>query len=280
MKTQSCNTTTEHELGQCFDRAKAQVGVDEAMLLVTRLLGVSFTELYTERGRLLSLADVETLNSAVQRRLCGEPIAYITGYKMFRTLDLQVSPDVLIPRFETELLVDVVLDLTADRGRVLDLGTGSGAIAIALSKFRELQVVAVDNDERALQVCAENCRLHEANVQIIRSNWFENVRGRYDTIVSNPPYVASDDPHLDEGDLRFEPPSALVGGLRGLEHLEEIISSAMNFLNPGGWLVVEHGYDQQTSVKKLFADRGYSNIQQRRDYTDTPRVMWGRAHGR
>ncbi len=280
MKTQSCNTTTEQELGQCFDRAKAQIGVDEAMLLVTRLLGVSFTELYTERGRVLSLPVVETLNRAVQRRLCGEPIAYITGYKMFRTLDLQVSPDVLIPRFETELLVDVVLDLTADRGRVLDLGTGSGAIAIALSKFRELQVVAVDNDERALQVCAENCKEHEATVEMVRSNWFENVRGRFDTIVSNPPYVAADDPHLDEGDLRFEPPSALVGGLSGLEHLEEIIHSAMNFLNPGGWLVIEHGYDQQTSVKKMFADRGYSNIQQRRDYTDTPRVMWGRAHGR
>ncbi len=267
-------------MGQCFDRAKAQVGIDEAMLLTTQLLGVSFTELYTERARLLSLADVEKLDSAVQRRCGGEPIAYITGYKMFRTLRLRVSPDVLIPRFETELLVDVVLDVSSDRSRVLDLGTGSGAIAIALSKTKELQVVAVDNDERALQVCAENCKEHEAKVEMVRSNWFENVRGRFDTIVSNPPYVAADDQHLDEGDLRFEPPAALVGGHSGLEHLEEIISSAMRFLNPSGWLVVEHGYDQQASVKKLFSDRGYANIQQRRDYTDTPRVMWGQALGR
>ena len=267
-------------MGQCFDQVKAQVGTDEAMLLATQLLGVSFTELYTERARLLALDDVEKLYSAVQRRLCGEPIAYITGYEMFRTLDLRVSPDVLIPRFETELLVDVVLELTTDGGRVLDLGTGSGAIAIALSKSKELQVVAVDNDERALHVCAENCREHEAKVEMVRSNWFENVRGRFDVIVSNPPYVAADDPHLNEGDLRFEPPSALVGGLSGLEHLEEIISPAMNFLNPGGWLVVEHGYDQQTSVKTMFADRGYTNIQQRLDYTDTPRVMWGQALGR
>ena len=267
-------------MGQCFDWAKAQVGIDEAMLLATQLLGVSFTELYTERGRVLSLAHVENLNNAVERRLGGEPIAYITGYKMFRTLRLRASPDVLIPRFETELLVDVVLDVTSDSGRVLDLGTGSGAIAIALSKTKDLQVVAVDIDERALQVCAENCREYEANVEMVRSNWFENVSGRFDTIVSNPPYVAADDRHLQEGDLRFEPPVALVGGLSGLEHLEKIISSATNFLNPGGWLVVEHGYDQQASVKKLFADRGYLNIHQRRDYTDTPRVMWGQAHGR
>ncbi|MXW07153.1 MAG: peptide chain release factor N(5)-glutamine methyltransferase [Gammaproteobacteria bacterium] len=280
MKTQSCNTTTEFNLGHCFDRAKAQVGTDDAMLLATQLLGVSFTELYTERGRRLSLADVEKLKSAVQRRLCGEPIAYITGYRMFRSLDLRVSADVLIPRFETELLVDVVIELTSNRGRVLDLGTGSGAIAIALSKTKELQVVAVDNDERTLQVCAENCREHEAKVELVCSNWFENVRGRFDTIVSNPPYIAADDPHLEEGDLRFEPPAALVGGRSGLEHLEEIITSSMNFLNPGGWLVVEHGYDQQASVKKLFADRGYLDIQHRCDYTDTPRVMWGRSRGR
>ena len=280
MKTQSCDATTELELGLCYDRAKAHLGMDEAMLLATRLLGMSFTEVITQRGRLLSLADVEKLNSAVQRRLSGEPIAYITGKKMFRTLDLRVSPDVLIPRFETELLVDVVLEATPNGGRVLDLGTGSGAIAIALSKTKELQVVAVDNDERALQVCAENCRKHEANVELVCSNWFENVRGRFDTIVSNPPYVAADDPHLDEGDLRFEPHDALVGGPSGLEHLEEIIASASNFLNPDGWLVVEHGYDQQTSVKKLFVDRGFANIQQRRDYTDTPRVMWGQACGR
>lgn len=250
------------------------------MLLTTQLLGVSFTELYTERGRLLSLADVEKLNSAVQRRLRGEPIAYITCYQMFRNLDLRVSPDVLIPRFETELLVDVVIELTSSRGRVLDLGTGSGAIAIALSKTNDFQVVAVDNDERALHICSENCIEHEATVELLRSNWFENVRGRFDTIVSNPPYVAADDPHLDEGDLRFEPPSALVGGLSGLEHLEEIITSSMNFLNPGGWLVVEHGYDQQASVEKFFADRGYVEVQQRRDYTGTPRVMWGQSRGR
>ena len=280
MKTQSCDTTSDLELGQCFDQAKAHIGAYEAMLLVTQLLGVSFTDIYTDRTRLLPRADVDKLNSAVQRRRSGEPIAYITGYEMFRMLNLRVSPDVLIPRSETELLVDVVLELTAEGGRVLDLGTGSGAIAIALSKNKKLQVVAVDNDERALLVCAENCKEHAASVEIVRSNWFENVLGRFDTIVSNPPYVAADDPHLNKGDLRFEPPAALVGGFSGLEHLEEIISSAMNFLKPGGWLVVEHGYDQQASVKKLFIDRGYSNIQHRRDYTDTPRMMWGRAGGR
>ena len=256
LKTQLCNARSDLELGNCFDRAKALVGSDEATLLVSQLLNVSFTELHTARGRLMCRSDVEKLNRAIQRRLSGEPIAYITGSKKFRNLNISVTPDVLIPRFETELLVDVVIKFTPHTGRVLDLGTGSGAIAIALSKINQLQVVAVDNDASALQVCSENCHRLEADVEIIRSNWFERVDGCFDTIVSNPPYVAANDPHLNSGDLRYEPPNALVGGTSGIEHLEEIINSAMQFLNLGGWLVVEHGHDQQEIVKGLFANRG------------------------
>lgn len=260
--------------------AKAHLGIDEALLLTAQVLEVSFTELHTQRERIVSHFDVERLDDAINRRLSGEPIAYITGSKMFRNFDISVTPDVLIPRFETELLVDIAAELTPSTGRVLDLGTGSGAIAIALSSAHEMQVVAVDNDELALQVCAANCREHNANVAIVHSNWFERVNGCFDTIVSNPPYVAVDDPHLLQGDLRFEPVTALVGGVSGLEHLEKIIDSAFRYLNPDGWLVVEHGYEQQTCVKQLFADRGYANIQERRDYTDTPRVMWGQSLGR
>lgn len=279
MKTLLCSSTTEFELGQCFDHAKAHLTTAEAVLLTTQLLEVSFTELHTEPERIVSHFDVERLDDAIQRRLSGEPIAYITGSKMFRTLNISVTPDVLIPRFETELLVDIVAELTPSTGRVLDLGTGSGAIAIALSTAHDMQVVAVDNSESALQICAENCKKHKANVEIVHSNWFDRINGNFDTIVSNPPYVAANDPHLYEGDLRFEPPTALVGGNRGLEHLEAIIDAAFLFLNSDGWLVVEHGYAQQDSVKKLFVDRGYTNIQTRRDYAGTHRFLWGQSRG-
>ena len=186
----------------------------------------------------------------------------------------------MIPRFESELLVDVALEITPSTGQVLDLGTGSGAIAIALSGVDQIQVVAVDNDPRALQVCAENCRRLEVAVEIVRSNWFENVTRRFDTIVSNPPYVAAHDPHLLEGDLRYEPSNALVGGNKGFEQLEEIIRSAMKFLNPKGWLVVEHGHDQHDVAKQSFIRHGYTQIQHRKDYSGTPRIMWGQSHGR
>ena len=280
LKTPLCDADTDLELGQCFDRAKAHVGTPEAVELVSQILGVSFTERHTERGGTISLSKVKKLSNAIHRRLRGEPIAYITGSKSFRNLNIKVTPEVLIPRFESELLVDVVLEITPRTGRVLDLGTGSGAIAIALSGVDQIQVVAVDNDPRVLQVCAENCRRLEVAVEIVRSNWFENVSGRFDTIVSNPPYVAAHDPHLLEGDLRYEPSNALVGGNEGFEQLEEIISSAMGFLNPKGWLVVEHGHDQHDVVKQLFIRREYTRIQQRNDYTGTPRIMWGQSHGR
>lgn len=280
MKTPLCNPDSDLDLGQCFDRAKGSIGTPEAVVLVSQILGVSFTELHTKREHSVTNSKVEELSNAIQRRLQGEPIAYITGSKSFRNLNIKVTPDVLIPRFETELLVDVVLELTRSTGRVLDLGTGSGAIAIALSSVNQMQVVAVDNDPRALEVCVENCRRLEVDVEVLRSNWFENVTGRFDTIVSNPPYVAAHDSHLLEGDLRYEPPNALVGGNEGFEQLEEIINSAMRFLNPNGWLVVEHGHDQHDAVNQLFVRRGYTQIQQRRDYTGTPRIMWGQSHGR
>ena len=280
MKTPLCSAVLGHELGQCFDSAKARVGTDEAVLLVSQFLGVTFTELHTKRDQTVSSSNAEQLLGAIERRLRGEPIAYIIGSKNFRNLKINVTPDVLIPRFESELLVDVVMQHTPKAGRVLDLGTGSGAIAIALAKVNQLRVVAVDNNSRALQVCAENCAQHEASVEIIHSNWYEHVEGCFDTIVSNPPYVATQDPHLDEGDLRYEPQTALVGGTSGLEHLEEIIQSATQYLRPCGWLVVEHGYDQRDAVTNLFVKRGYTQVQQRRDYAGTPRIVWGQWDGR
>lgn len=280
MKTPLCSATTDHGLGDCFDWTHARLGIAEATLLVSQFLEVSFTELHTNRDKVVLEAQVEQLLSAVRRRLRGEPIAYIVGSQIFRNLKIKVTPDVLIPRFETELLIDIVVQLTPRVGSILDLGTGSGAIAVALSKINRYSVVGVDNDPNALRVCAENCALHDVAVEIIRSNWYDNVDGCFDTIVSNPPYVAHQDPHLDKGDLRFEPRNALVAGRNGLEHLEKIIHGATRYLNSGGWLVVEHGYDQRESVLTLFKNQGYTKIQQRQDYGGIPRIVWGQWYGR
>ena len=280
LKTPLCSATTDHELGHCFDWTNARLGADEAILLVSQLLGVSFTELHTNRDKIVPEAQVEQLLSAVRRRLRGEPIAYIVGSQSFRNLKIKVTPDVLIPRFETELLIDIVVQLTPTAGSILDLGTGSGAIAVALSKTNRYRVVGVDNDPDALRVCAENGSLHEVAIEIIRSNWYDSVDGCFDTIVSNPPYVASQDPHLDKGDLRFEPRTALVAGRSGLEHLEKIIHGAPRHLSSGGWLVVEHGHDQRESVVTLFKNRGYTKIQQRQDYAGISRIVWGQWYGR
>lgn len=280
LKTPLCSTITDHELGPCFDWTNARLGSEEAISLVSHVLGVSFTNLHTNRDRIVPEAQVEQLLSAVRRRLRGEPIAYIVGSKIFHNLMIKVTPDVLIPRFETELLIDLVVHLTPEEGCILDLGTGSGAIAIALSKMNQYRVKAVDNDPNALEVCAENCALHEVAVEIIRSNWYENVDGCFDTIVSNPPYVAPHDPHLDKGDLRYEPRNALVAGGSGLAHLEQIILGAPEHLRTGGWVVVEHGYDQRESVLTLFQNRGYAQIQQRQDYAGIPRIVWGQWNGR
>lgn len=244
------------------------------------MLGVTFTELHTQRDRLLAIREVEQLDSAVQRRVQGEPIAYILGSTSFRNLTIKVSPEVLIPRPETELLVDTVRQLTPSTGRVLDLGTGSGAIAISLTKEHSVQVVAVDIDPRALQILAKNCALQEVSIEMVQSDWYSNVTGHFDTIVANPPYIAGHDPHVDRGDLRYEPRLALVSGPTGLEHFNEIVGSAPRYLRPSGWLVVEHGHDQRDAVIRLFNKHGFSRVQHRKDYSDTPRIVWGQWDGR
>jgi release factor glutamine methyltransferase len=214
------------------------------------------------------------------RRAAGEPLAYLVGSKEFFGLELQVDGRVLVPRPDTETLVEWALQQLAQAGmpasaRVLDLGTGSGAIGLALKKsLPAIDVTAVDASNNALVVAAANARQHQLPVHFLQSNWFENVSGRFHLIVSNPPYVADADPHLPA--LRHEPLQALTAGKDGLDDLRRIIAQAPAHLQPQGWLLLEHGYDQARAVCELLQQRGFAEVQSRADLAGIPRCSGGR----
>lgn len=217
----------------------------------------------------------------VQRRRNGEPIAYLTGVRGFWSLELQVSPDTLVPRPETELLVELALGrLPAEAAvQVLDLGTGSGAIALAIASERPLaRITGVDASSAALAVAAGNGRrLGLANAVFEPGDWYGGLDGRrYDVIVSNPPYIAVGDPHLDEGDLRFEPPAALSSGPDGLDAIRTIVAGAPAHLAPGGYLLLEHGWTQGAAVRGLLAEAGFGAIETARDLEERERVSIGK----
>jgi release factor glutamine methyltransferase len=224
---------------------------------------------------------IEQFLSLARRRRDGEPVAYLTGRREFRDLDLAVTPDVLIPRPETETLVEAALAHLAvdEAARVLDLGTGSGAIALAIAHARlHTDVLGVDNSEVALAVARGNAtRLAIGNVRFERSDWYEALGGaRFDVVVANPPYIAEGDPHLAEGDLRHEPRRALTPGGDGLDALRAIVAGARAHLVPGGVLAVEHGFDQAEAVQSLFVDAGATEIHRHRDLAGHWRVVEAR----
>ena len=210
-----------------------------------------------------------------RRRRAGEPVAYLTGEREFYGLSLAVTPAVLIPRPETELLVEQALALLGGSGRVLDLGTGSGAIAIALAFSRPaVEVHACDASAAALDVARANASRHGVRVRFSHSDWFAALQGeRFDMVVSNPPYIALQDPHLDQGDLRFEPREALVAGGDGLECIVAIAAAAREHLQPGGWLLLEHGYDQGDACERLIGQLGYQSVSDHRDLAGNARVV-------
>jgi release factor glutamine methyltransferase len=216
---------------------------------------------------------LDMLSADVARLYAGEPLAYVLGEWSFWDFDLTVTPAVLIPRPETETLVEAALERVGGNARALDLGTGSGAIAIALARAG-LDVVAVDESPSALEIASGNAARLKACVTFAASDWFSAVSGPFDLIVANPPYVAEADSHLPA--LSHEPVDALVSGPEGLDDLERIITRAPGYLGTGGWLLVEHGYDQEPAVRELFARAGFQAIECRQDLAGQPRVTLGR----
>ena len=252
----------------------------EAQCLLQHVLNVPRSFLLAHAEQVLNATQQATYDSLLQRRLLGEPVAHILGEREFFGLNFKVTPDTLIPRPETELLVELALQRMPAHGpyRVLDLGTGSGAIALSIAQNRpDAEVVAVDASEAALQVARGNARhLGIANVTMLYSNWFSALPGqRYDIIVSNPPYVAAGDVHLSRGDVRFEPLSALASGADGLDDIRRIIAGAGAFLKQGAWLLLEHGYDQADKVRTLLAQSGFAEVFSAKDMSGIERVSGG-----
>lgn len=265
--------------------ARERVGVMEARILLRHVLQCPPARLVAHPEERLADEDWTAYRALVERREAGEPVAYLVGEREFFGRSFLVSPAVLIPRPETELIIELALAHFGNRPRlrVLDLGTGSGAIAVTLA--RELDaadVTAVDASREALWVAMANAARLGASVSFVQGNWFDALDGeRFQLIVSNPPYVAAGDPHLSEGDLRFEPHSALAAGADGLDDLKTIIAGAPRHLDDDdGWLMLEHGYDQAAAVRSLLTDAGFTAITSWADLAGIERVTGGRWSGR
>lgn len=247
-------------------------------LLLCAVLEQPRSYLFTWPDRELSEVQKHSFQQMFERRLNGEPIAHITGSTGFWTLMLNVSPATLIPRPETELLVELALEqLPAQPQRIVDLGTGTGAIALALASERPgWQVEAVEYNAEAVVLAKNNQQqLGLKHVSIHQGSWFEPLSGHFNLILSNPPYIDPSDPHLAEGDVRFEPDSALTADEQGMADIRYIATNAVNYLQPGGWLMFEHGYDQGPACTELLQTLGYKQVRTVQDYGARDRVTLG-----
>ena len=305
-----------HSVNSIFISAVSQLKTEEAsfeaQLLLQHVLNVNRAWLISHENDALEANIHEAFETLLQRRINGEPVAYILGYREFYGLKLKVTPDTLIPRPDTETLVEAALakipqndntyypsfqrksessDFTTldsdfrrnDALKILDLGTGTGAIALAIAKHRpQASVTAVDASRAALDIAIENAEnLKITNINYILSNWFsafsqENYKQKFDVIVSNPPYIEAHDTHLTQGDLRYEPIKALASGVDGLDAIRTIITNASQHLNPHGWLMLEHGYNQAESVASLLKQAGFTEINHAKDLAGIQRVTLGR----
>jgi release factor glutamine methyltransferase len=266
-------------------RARGVASLD-AQLMLARVLATTRTRLITDDQRALTPAESQRWSAWLERRLDGEPLAYLFGEKEFHGLVLEVDRDVLVPRPETELVVDWACESLAtsstgggtDGGaaRVVDLGTGSGAIALALKRaLPQVEVTATDLSASALAVARRNAARLGLAIELVEASWWQGLEGRrFDLAVANPPYIAAGDPHLVA--LRHEPSQALTPGGDGLDALRAIASGAPASLVPGGWLVVEHGFDQAPAVRALLTDAGFDSVETRRDLAGLERATGGR----
>jgi len=256
-------------------------GIDHALestVLLANAVQKDRSWLFAWPEKVLSSQQQKLYESYLQRRLSGEPVSYITGYREFWGLQLKVSPDTLIPRPETEILVETALSrVNKQVANVLELGTGSGAISAALLTERSAwKILATDANSHTLAIARENFDKHHLKIEALLSDWFANIPNeQFDLIISNPPYIESADPHLYQGDLRFEPLSALASGKDGLDAIRIIVHQAGDYLNETGWLMLEHGYNQGDAVSSLFEKSGLTNIETLNDLSENNRITIG-----
>ncbi|MBI1423363.1 MAG: peptide chain release factor N(5)-glutamine methyltransferase [Gammaproteobacteria bacterium] len=255
----------------------------DAEVLIAHALQIPRARFITDPDLELTPQQCEAIDALIQRRAKGEPIAYILGNKHFWDLELTVSPAVLIPRPDTEVIVETALTLFPEDTAIdaIDLGTGSGAIAIAIAKARPgWHVCASDASKAALAIAIENAEHYQLhNLTLLQSHWFDELvkDKKYDLILSNPPYIPEHDPHLQQGDVRYEPQQALISGADGLDDIRHLIAESQHHLKPGGYLMLEHGYDQGERVYQLFVEQGYRDVQQRKDFGGHIRVTFGKV---
>jgi release factor glutamine methyltransferase len=271
-----------------LEEATETVGRTDAHVITAHVLGVNRAYLAAHPMRFVTEGEDARINGAIALRALGQPVAYILEKREFYGRDFIVGPDVLIPRPETEILVEAALShlvprvadsAGASQPRCLDLGTGSGAIAVSLACERpEATVVASDSSAAALKLATRNAAANACRVELLEGEWYDAVRGRrFSMIVSNPPYIAATDPHLSQGDLRFEPRGALTdGSADGLDSIRTIVGGASGHLEAGGWLLFEHGYDQAEACRSLLEAAGFAELVSIPDLAGIPRVAGGK----
>lgn len=272
-------TALDHALQQ-LDKQRAESRLD-AELLLAHVLNKNRAYLFAHPEALIPQEQLDSYKQLIEKRAKGTPIAYLTGYRDFWSLNLKVNEHTLIPRHETELLVELTLDLVPDLSNtaILDMGTGSGAIALAIAKERpHWNVTACDFSQEALKIAQENAeRLKITNINFYHSDWFNTLpKKQYHAIISNPPYISEQDPHLNQGDIRFEPLSALASGQDGLADLQYIVQHSFEYLLPDGLLLLEHGYDQKAQLRAILDELGYKNVRCWQDIQGLDRVSGGR----
>ena len=243
----------------------------ELRLLAAKHLGLTKTEIFTNSKQDIPLDLATNLFRYLKKLDAGTPFFYLYGKREFWSLDFEVNENVLIPRPETELIVEKAAEVAKQNGRVLELGTGSGAISIALSKERpDLEIVATDVSLQAIQTAEKNARKHDCKIDLIASDWFSGLTGKWDLILSNPPYISVDDPHLEN--LKNEPTLALVAGESGYEALDQIIQHAYHYLKKNGFIILEHGFDQALSVEQKLKKQYFKSVSSHQDLNQIKRI--------